>query len=99
MTDLEAKLDNQVRALESALAHWRREADRDAGKIERLEREAHAFRVGACWAYQFAGASSASVEAIDNLSALANGGKPPHEWPYPATCPTVVVSKERREAA
>ena len=33
------QLDGIVKAQESALAHWRRESDRDAGTIARLERE------------------------------------------------------------
>lgn len=34
--------------------------------------------------YQYAGATDAPVEVLDNLSALANRDKPPHRWVYPA---------------
>jgi polyhydroxyalkanoate synthesis regulator phasin len=37
-TDRIAQLEGIQRNQESALAHWRSEADRDAGKIARLEK-------------------------------------------------------------
>lgn len=37
----------------------------------------------AAWCYQFVGAHDGTVEALDNLSAIAQGGEPPHEWRYP----------------
>ncbi len=52
-------------------------------------------REGATWAYQLAGAIEMPVTVLDNLSALANGEKPPHDWPYQVDCPKLT----RLEAA
>lgn len=53
------------------------------GWTVRLADQRH-FREAFAYMYQYAGATNAPVEVLDNLAALANGETPPHPWKYPA---------------
>jgi hypothetical protein len=54
---------------------------------EKAEADLQSARDAFLWLYQYAGATGASVEILDNLSALGRGEPAPHEWVYPAMSP------------
>jgi hypothetical protein len=56
-------------------------------------------REAAAYMYQYAGATDAPVEVLDNLSAIAQEERPPHEWKYPAGSATFDRQREELEAA
>jgi hypothetical protein len=49
-------------------------------------------REGASWAYQLAGLIGQPTTVLDNLSAIAQGRTPPHEWPV-AECDRLRVAE------
>lgn len=62
--------------------------------LERLKE----LREGVAWAYQLASLIEMPAKALDNLSALANGKKPQHEWPYPVDCTRITQLEQQHEA-
>lgn len=84
LESLEAAYDSAVEAGKSL-----------AKQAFKAERERDALRLVCAEAYQMAGALGASVEALDNLSAAANGQPLPHETFLPALSEESEIEKER----
>lgn len=60
-----------------------------------LEQQRYQLRAVCAEAYQLAGALDAPVEALDNLSAAANGNPLPHETFLPVAVPDVVAQRDQ----
>lgn len=68
-------------------------------KIADLEKQRDQLRAVCAEAYQLAGALGAPVEALDNLSAAANGDPLPHATFLPVAVPDVVAQRDQLLAA
>lgn len=68
-------------------------------KIADLEKQRDQLRAVCAEAYQLAGALDAPVEAMDNLSAAANGDPLPHATFLPVAVPDVVEQRDELLAA
>lgn len=91
-----ADIDAIVRELRAARAEWKRTsrnwmayadlcAKHMPAILDALEAQGKELRECAAFMYQYAGATDAPVEVLDNLGDLANGEPKRHaNWPYPA---------------
>ena len=90
----------RIKNMELAIHEWQKACGMASDRIAELEAEIAKLRGVCADAYQLVGAVGGPVEALDNLSAAANGEPIPHDTFLPfRECDCLSELKELREAA